>query len=70
MVYSIFLALWSTLFLEAWKRVENELKFQWGSEGFEMHEQPRPQFRGRIERHEITGVEKLVHKNLLKRGNP
>ena len=69
-VYSIFLALWSTLFLEAWKRVENELKFQWGSEGFEMHEQPRPQFRGRIERHEITGVEKLVHKNLLKRGNP
>ena len=29
-VYSVFLALWSTLFLESWSRLENELKFQWG----------------------------------------
>lgn len=62
LAYSIFLSLWSTSFLEAWKRRENELKFQWGSEGFETTEQPRVQFSGTFEVHPLTGVEKLVHK--------
>jgi hypothetical protein len=47
-VYSVFLSLWSTMFLGAWERTNNELKFQWGSEGFEDTEKPRPQFRGRF----------------------
>ena len=63
--YSIFLSLWSTAFLEAWTRRENELKFQWGSEGFETTERPRVQFSGKFEVHPLTGVEKLVHKSKL-----
>ena len=63
--YSIFLSLWSTAFLEAWTRRQNELKFQWGSEGFETTERPRVQFSGKFEVHPLTGVEKLVHKNKL-----
>jgi hypothetical protein len=67
LAYSIFLSLWSTSFLEAWKRRENELKFQWGSEGFETTEQPRVHFSGVFEVHPLTGVEKLVHKNKYQR---
>eukprot|EP01047_Picozoa_sp_COSAG01_P039957 COSAG01_NODE_3331_length_6243_cov_5.546061_3_plen_338_part_00 len=66
-MYSIFLALWSTLFLESWQRTENTLKFQWGSEGFELSEKPRPQFAGKFERHPLTGVENLVHASVPKR---
>lgn len=43
-VYSIFLALWCTLFIEAWKRRENELKHDWGTEYAEEEETTRPQF--------------------------
>jgi hypothetical protein len=66
-LYSVFLALWSTLFLESWLRLENELKFQWGSEGFELREKPRTLFKGIIQKHELTGVERLVHKSMLRR---
>ena len=31
LAYSVFLSLWSTLFLESWTRYENELKFRWGT---------------------------------------
>lgn len=36
----------SITFLGSWKRRENELKFLWGTEGFEVKERPRPQFVG------------------------
>ena len=60
--YSVFLSLWSTVFLEQWTRYENELKFRWGSEGFEALEMPRPQFRGMLDKSKETGIEKMVHK--------
>lgn len=63
LAYSVFLSLWSTLFLESWTRYENELKFRWGSEGFEATEEPRPQFRGMLEQNLETGLTKMVHKN-------
>ena len=63
LVYSIFLSLWSTLFLQSWNQLEHELAFRWGSEGYETTEQPRPQFRGRFLRNPQTGGEKLVHKD-------
>lgn len=62
LAYSVFLSLWSTLFLESWTRYENELKFRWGSEGFEATEEPRPQFRGMLEQNPETGITKMVHK--------
>lgn len=67
MAYSIYLALWSTLFIEYWNRLECELKFQWGSEGFEGTELPRSKFKGKIELVELTGTSKLVHDSACKR---
>jgi hypothetical protein len=44
--YSVFFAAWSISFLSSWTRKESELKFLWGSEGFEVKERPRPEFVG------------------------
>ena len=65
--YSIFLSLWSTLFVEAWVNRENELKFLWGSQDFEANEQPRPQFKGVIREDPVTKVKVLVHESAAKR---
>lgn len=47
MVFALFNVVWSTLFLEEWKRRGAELAYKWGtldSPG-ETVEEPRPQFR-------------------------
>lgn len=47
MVFALFNVVWSTLFLEEWKRRGAELAYKWGtldSPG-EAMEEPRPQFR-------------------------
>eukprot|EP00002_Diphylleia_rotans_P002752 TRINITY_DN1177_c0_g1_i1.p1 TRINITY_DN1177_c0_g1~~TRINITY_DN1177_c0_g1_i1.p1 ORF type:complete len:696 (+),score=177.06 TRINITY_DN1177_c0_g1_i1:52-2139(+) len=44
--YCIFLSVWSTLFLEFWKRRNAALAFNWGTMGFESEERTRPEFRG------------------------
>lgn len=47
MVFALFNVVWSTLFLEEWKRRGAELAYKWGtldSPG-EAIEEPRPQFR-------------------------
>jgi hypothetical protein len=67
LAYSIFLSLWSTMFVEAWTNRENELRFLWGSAGFEAQEQPRPQFRGVIREDPVTKVKMLVHESDGKR---
>jgi len=51
-IYSIFLAVWATLFLEYWKRFNNELNFNWGMEDFKTIEVERPDFYGE----EMQGV--------------
>jgi len=45
-LYSIFLALWATLFLEYWKRKNNTLAFEWGVLDFEDVVAERPEFLG------------------------
>eukprot|EP00960_Hanusia_phi_P057334 763532-Hanusia_phi.AAC.2 len=44
----IFLALWSTLFLETWKRRQSELAHSWGVMNTTIEHVPRPQFRGNV----------------------
>jgi hypothetical protein len=45
-VYSVFLALWATMFLEYWKRRNNELVFEWGVEEYESVERERIEYYG------------------------
>jgi hypothetical protein len=59
--YSVYLALWSVLFLNSWKRRENELKFLWGSEDFEQAQEPRREFRGVLAVNPITHQEDMKH---------
>ena len=44
--YAAFVAIWATLFLEAWKRQEITYVMLWGMKGFESTETTRPAFRG------------------------
>ena len=37
--YSVFVASWSTMLLDVWKRKERELKFAWGVEGLQTQQQ-------------------------------
>ena len=45
--YALFLAIWSTVFMECWARRESKLKHRWGTHGYEDNEQVRPEFKGR-----------------------
>jgi hypothetical protein len=61
LAFSVFLGLWSTLFLELWQRRECELRCVWGAEGFEEKERPRAGFIGELKRNPITRREVLGH---------
>jgi len=50
-----FIALWSALFLEFWKRNEKYYAMKWGMVGFEETEQTRPQFFGSPSRSPVNG---------------
>ena len=65
--YSIFFAAWSISFLSAWKRYENELKFLWGTEGFESMEKPRPTFVGKRVVNPETDRDEVVKTGQVKR---
>ncbi|KAA0152414.1 hypothetical protein FNF29_03980 [Cafeteria roenbergensis] len=54
-LFSLFMALWSTLFLEFWKRRNAELAHRWGVLNYEHEEVTRPQFRGTWRRDSVTG---------------
>lgn len=58
--FAAFMAVWSTLFLEQWKRRENTLALEWGMIGFEDVESDRPQFYGDKIRSPVDGK---VHKH-------
>jgi len=45
-IYCVFLALWSTCFLEYWKRYNNELTYEWGMRGYQDQERERPDYHG------------------------
>ncbi len=49
------MGLWSALFLENFKRIENTTSMKWGMTGFEEEEQLRPQFKGERILSPVTG---------------
>ena len=57
--FAAFMALWSTLFLEFWKRKEKYYAMRWGTVGFEEEEVTRPQFIGEKQRNPVNGKEYL-----------
>ncbi|XP_059100359.1 anoctamin-8 [Peromyscus eremicus] len=62
-VFALFNVIWSTLFLEEWKRRGTELAYKWGtldSPG-EAVEEPRPQFRGIRRISPITQAEEFYY---------
>ena len=65
--YSVFFAAWSIVFLSSWKRRENELKFLWGTEGFEASERPRSEFKGRHVVNPETNRDEIVYARPVKR---
>jgi hypothetical protein len=65
--YSVFFAAWSIVFLSSWKRRENELKFLWGTEGFEARERPRSAFVGAHVVNPETNRDEIVYTQPAKR---
>ena len=59
--------MWSVTFLSSWVQRQNELKFLWGSEGFEKNERTRPQFRGSHRVNQETGREIMMHDHVVLR---
>lgn len=57
--FGIFLAIWSTLLLEFWKRRESTLVMMWGMEGFEEEEEDRPEYTGEEIPSPVDGEEVL-----------
>lgn len=55
--FATFIAIWSTLFLEYWKRKEKTAAMRWGTVGFEDEEQARPEFEGEIIHSPVNGQE-------------
>lgn len=62
------MALWSALFIESWKRKENETSMKWGMTGYEEAEQVRPQFKGEKIRSPITGHPSLYFSRMERFG--
>ncbi|CAG8562084.1 14082_t:CDS:10, partial [Ambispora leptoticha] len=46
--FALLLSIWSTWFLESWKRYNSALVNEWGMSDFEMEKQPRPFFFGTV----------------------
>ena len=67
LVYSVFMSVWSVIFLSVWKRKEAEHSFLWGSEGFEDSQKERPEFKGILVVNKETGREDLVEGRPLMR---
>ncbi|EQC28360.1 hypothetical protein SDRG_13907 [Saprolegnia diclina VS20] len=55
-LFGAFVVLWSTLFLESWKRQTATLALQWGTTNIEEVEQVRPSFQGVPASCSITGA--------------
>jgi hypothetical protein len=54
-IYALTMALWATLFLESWKRRENELKFCWDMHEFKTIEPERVTYTGKFTLSGVTG---------------
>jgi len=54
-LYSAYIAVWSTLYIESWKRRQRELAVRWGMHDFSQHERIRSSFEGDEMVSPITG---------------
>eukprot|EP01048_Picozoa_sp_COSAG05_P005703 COSAG05_NODE_347_length_10963_cov_157.340943_2_plen_235_part_00 len=61
MPYSVFVSLWSSVFIEVWVRRRNELAFLWGSEDARKTATVRYEFIGVEQLNEKTGRESIEH---------
>ena len=59
--FSVFMAVWTVLFIEFWKREQSKLQFEWDSHDFEKKNEPiRPEFELKVSTkrtNNITGAE-------------
>ncbi|KAF0737038.1 hypothetical protein Ae201684P_000140 [Aphanomyces euteiches] len=54
--FGLFMCIWSTIFLETWKREQNVLAMKWGMSGLSEEEIPRPQYTGEPIHSPINGT--------------
>jgi len=60
-MFSIFIAFWTTFFIDAWKRRESELRCAWHVEGYEEKEAYRPEYEGHKALNQITGELEVIY---------
>uniref|UniRef100_UPI00398F60C3 anoctamin-8-like n=1 Tax=Pristiophorus japonicus TaxID=55135 RepID=UPI00398F60C3 len=62
-VFALFNVVWTTLFLESWKRQSAELAYRWGTldRPAELIEEPRTQYRGVKRASPVTGCEDFYY---------
>jgi Calcium-activated chloride channel len=60
-IYSIFMTVWATVFLEYWRRKEAKQAIIWGQTKLEKIEVPRPQYKGTSRRSPITDDMDEIH---------
>ena len=51
----MFIAVWSSFFLEYWKRKQSDTAMRWGMVGFEETAEARSEFQGVYKPHPVTG---------------
>jgi Calcium-activated chloride channel len=56
LVFSLFMTIWTTIFLEYWKRKEKYFAIRYGQVDFEEKEQERPDFKGIFKRDLATSI--------------
>ena len=55
--FCLLMSLWASFFIEKWRRREAVLANEWGTWQMDLHDEEvtRPEYRGQMQRHEITG---------------
>jgi len=65
-VFGGVMVIWTTLFLEMWKREESKLRAYWGMSNFKSKESVRPEFEGELKINLATGeLEESVSEGML-----
>src|SRR5690606_15309193 len=66
MPYALFTSVWSTLFLEFWKRKSHILAYEWNMLDYERRERARPEFKPTgVRTSPITGKKELYYPRYL-----
>jgi hypothetical protein len=60
-VFAVFVNIWSTIFIETWKRQQARLAFRWGQHHHRDHESIRPEFQHSVKR--ISAVDGRIEKH-------